>query len=269
MTRKMSIKPRMKKIRWHEEPYIRRIRDAVAIVLSGKSACKVARMFSIPGRTLRRYVLKERTRLNRPRVPKSQVVEKLGKNGRKLTNGTTGSATAIEPVTLSPQSPETIAPRSDESKSPSEDQLTTVSSEHASSLVETKVRWNVEPHFSRIRKAVERVIAGQSASKVADEQGIPARTLRRYVTQARHKSGPFGDNTPTPNNPLNETHSQKSSELTVTVRTENSDAKPHVDVKPPAGVFMNPANGIHSVRAHVHTSPLKQLQSSFQGWCEL
>jgi len=48
------------------------------------------------------------------------------------------------------------------------------------------VRWHVEPHLTTMRRAVERVIRGDdTTTKIANSYGIPARTLRRYVSHEK------------------------------------------------------------------------------------
>ena len=52
-----------------------------------------------------------------------------------------------------------------------------------------KVRWNVEPRLSIMRNAVKTVLNGANTTDVAGRFGIPARTLRRYVANAKRKQG--------------------------------------------------------------------------------
>lgn len=52
-----------------------------------------------------------------------------------------------------------------------------------------KIKWNVEPHYTVMRKAVGLALDGQSTTRVAQEFGIPARTLRRYVATAKKANG--------------------------------------------------------------------------------
>ena len=187
-----------KKIRWNEEPYIQLIRDAVAVVLRGNSASKVAKARNIPGRTLRRYVMHERKRLNKPRVLKKP----LKKQAEARAAAAAAAAEADGSITVKAvakkkradkgskakgtKTATVVAVRTDDAKS-----ATGASVEEEDEDLDTKVRWNVEPHLSRIRKAVAIALSGQSASKVATEYGIPARTLRRYVMHEREATTPF------------------------------------------------------------------------------
>lgn len=50
-----------------------------------------------------------------------------------------------------------------------------------------KVRWNVEPRLSIMRRAVETVLGGANTTEVAGRFGIPARTLRRYVANEKRR----------------------------------------------------------------------------------
>lgn len=52
-----------------------------------------------------------------------------------------------------------------------------------------KIKWNVEPHYTVMRKAVGLALDGKSTTRVAQEFGIPARTLRRYVATAKKADG--------------------------------------------------------------------------------
>ncbi len=52
-----------------------------------------------------------------------------------------------------------------------------------------KVRWNVEPRLTIMRNAVKTVLNGANTTDVAGRFGIPARTLRRYVANAKRKQG--------------------------------------------------------------------------------
>jgi len=55
-----------------------------------------------------------------------------------------------------------------------------------------KIKWNVEPYLSKMKKAIAVALSGRSTSKVAAQFGIPARTLRRYV--ANERVGVFPEN---------------------------------------------------------------------------
>ena len=55
-----------------------------------------------------------------------------------------------------------------------------------------KIKWNVEPYLSKMKKAIAVALSGRSTSKVAAQFGIPARTLRRYV--ANERVGIFPEN---------------------------------------------------------------------------
>jgi len=208
-----------KKIRWNEEPYIQQIREAVAVVLSGISASKVAKARNIPGRTLRRYVMNERKRLNKPRVLKKTLKQqqKHGKPAQaarrvtaristtRPTHSTVANAVpnlsssllpstaaGIAPVATPVATPVTngmriaaataVVPATSQGSTPASAAAPSTDGEESP---ESKVRWKVEPHLSKIKKAVALAMSGQSASKVATEHGIPARTLRRYVMQER------------------------------------------------------------------------------------
>ena len=52
-----------------------------------------------------------------------------------------------------------------------------------------KVRWNVEPRLTIMRNAVQTVLNGANTTEVAGRFGIPARTLRRYVANAKRRHG--------------------------------------------------------------------------------
>ena len=52
-----------------------------------------------------------------------------------------------------------------------------------------KVRWNVEPRLTIMRNAVQTVLDGANTTDVAGRFGIPARTLRRYVANAKRRQG--------------------------------------------------------------------------------
>ena len=237
-----------KKIRWNEEPYIQQIRDAVKVVLSGISASKVAKARNIPGRTLRRYVMNERKRLNKPRVLKKTLKENqksaardaiaeriMGRHATGVPgtpaeeSGAAMSSTeqertaiipaehkvrvqALRPVLEAsvPTAQALTSTTASVSGVPNNDPVkraagTDVEGAHArispqsalpaassvdvDDTAESKVRWNVEPHLSKIRSAVALALSGKSASKVASEFGIPARTLRRYVMHEREAAG--------------------------------------------------------------------------------
>lgn len=256
-----------KKIRWNEEPYIQQIRDAVKVVLSGISASKVAKARNIPGRTLRRYVMNERKRLNKPRVLKKTLKENQKSAARDAiaerimgrhhattsiagthdaatpleeNSGTIVSSTAQDSVAIahakhkvqvqashpvleaSTSAAPTPAAHTGATTSvsgdpntdaverratgtdagvgvgahsqaspppPPQSSLLATSSIDVDDMAESKVRWNVEPHLSKIRSAVALALSGKSASKVASEFGIPARTLRRYVMHEREAAG--------------------------------------------------------------------------------
>jgi hypothetical protein len=53
------------------------------------------------------------------------------------------------------------------------------SSDDDADSLRKKIKWNMEPHLSIMRKAVEAALTGKSTTKIADEYSIPARTLRR------------------------------------------------------------------------------------------
>ena len=55
-----------------------------------------------------------------------------------------------------------------------------------------KIKWNVEPYLTKMKKAIAVALSGRSTSKVAAQFGIPARTLRRYV--ANERVGIFPEN---------------------------------------------------------------------------
>eukprot|EP00591_Stephanopyxis_turris_P016044 CAMPEP_0195537068 /NCGR_PEP_ID=MMETSP0794_2-20130614/47278_1 /TAXON_ID=515487 /ORGANISM="Stephanopyxis turris, Strain CCMP 815" /LENGTH=143 /DNA_ID=CAMNT_0040670689 /DNA_START=199 /DNA_END=626 /DNA_ORIENTATION=- len=49
-----------RKIKWNTEPYLSIMKHAVELAMKGSSTTKVASQFTIPARTLRRYVAAER-----------------------------------------------------------------------------------------------------------------------------------------------------------------------------------------------------------------
>lgn len=59
------------------------------------------------------------------------------------------------------------------------------SSDEEADPLRKKIKWNMEPHLSIMRKAVEAALTGKSTTKIADEYSIPARTLRRYVANEK------------------------------------------------------------------------------------